>query len=220
MDNINNKTDSYYEGERREMLEFIPAECRRILEVGCGAGKFGYSLKLRSKSEVWGIEMNEKQADKAKQLLDKVICRGLETNLKDLEDGYFDCIVFNDVLEHIAYPNDVLIDLKAKLTEKGFIVASIPNVRYIINLKELLWNRDWRYRNEGILDNTHLRFFTKKSIIRIFDECGYEIVKIKGINPYGRKLFFGIFNILTLGFFSDSKYLQYGCLVRKKLFIF
>ncbi|MCL5991148.1 MAG: class I SAM-dependent methyltransferase [Bacteroidetes bacterium] len=216
MDNTKEKPESYYEGERLEMLEYIPKGCRRVLEVGCGAGKFGYSLKLRSKSEVWGIEINEEQAEKSKGLLDKVICGGIESRMKELDDGYFDCIVFNDVLEHIAYPNEMLIELKAKLIEKGFIVASIPNVRHITNLKELLIGRDWRYRNEGILDNTHLRFFTKKSIIRMFDECGYEIVKIKGINPYGRNLLFGIFNIITLGFFYDSKYLQFGCLVRKK----
>ena len=213
----NEKPESYYECGREEMLEFIPEHCKKILDVGCATGKFGYSLKLKLGAEVWGIEINDKQAEKAKGKLDKVICGGLESSIGEIEDAYFDCIVFNDVLEHLAEPDEVVKVIKSKLINGGYIVASIPNVRYIINLKELLLDRDWKYRNEGILDNTHLRFFTKKSIIRMFKDSGYEIVIIKGINAYGKKLLFGIFNILTFGFFSDSKFLQFGCLVRKKM---
>lgn len=91
------------------------------------------------------------------------------------------------------------------------VLASIPNVRHFYNLKALLNEKDWKYINSGILDSTHLRLFTKKSMKRMFEEAGYNITMQVGINKITSwKL--KLFNILTFGFLNDTKYLQFVCI--------
>ncbi|HDQ26159.1 MAG TPA: class I SAM-dependent methyltransferase, partial [bacterium] len=120
-----------------------------------------------------------------------------------------DCIVLNDVLEHMADPYSFLKHLRKKLSAAGVITASIPNVHHISVMKEYIFNRDWRYTESGTLDKTHLRFFSKKSIIRMFEEAGYGIRKIKGINA-STSLKAKLFPVISFGFFSGTQYLQYG----------
>ena len=95
----------------------------------------------------------------------------------------------------------------------GYIVSSIPNVRYIWNLIELIHLKDWHYKDEGLLDITHLRFFTKKSIIRMFNDAGYEIIRVDGVNPtkhYKVK----ILGWITFGYLSDTKFSQIATTAR------
>ena len=209
------KTDEYYSCERKEMLKYIPYGSSTILDVGCATGNFGESLKKLFGAEVWGIEAHIDSAMKASMKLNKVITGDIQTSINELPQNYFDCIVFNDVLEHLTDPYNVLKEINGKLKKDGSIVASIPNVRYVINLKELLWNKDWQYKDNGILDYDHYRFFTKKSIVRMFQDAGYNLVLIEGINAIDRKILFTIFNIFTFGILSDSKYLQFACAGKK-----
>ena len=211
---INKKSDKYYSGNREDMLAFIPPNSKRILEVGCGEGCFGLRLKQQYNSEVWGIEYNKEAAKKAGDKLDKILTGDVNVLLADLPNSYFDCIVFNDVLEHLIDPYLVLEKIKDKLTENGQIVASIPNIRYIAIIRDLIINKDWKYENSGVLDRTHLRFFTQKSIIRMFESACYKIIKIKGITA-NNNLKFNIFNFITLGFFSDCRFVQFACVVTK-----
>ena len=105
-------------------------------------------------------------------------------------------------------PKPFSLNAKNKLTKNGIIFASIPNILFYPVVEYILIKQDWKYQESGTLDKTHLRFFTKKSMIRMFENCGYEIVSIDGINP-----FFGfrykMFNLLTFGFIKDWKYLQF-----------
>jgi hypothetical protein len=93
----------------------------------------------------------------------------------------------------------------------GRLVASIPNVRYFFNVVDLAVHGRWDYTDEGILDRTHLRFFTRSSMTRLLEECGYDQVISAGINPTG-SVKFRLVNLLTLGRWSDMKYLQFACL--------
>lgn len=212
---MTNEDKNYFSYCREEMMEFIPDTATKILEVGCASGSFGELIKQKNNAEVWGIEYNYDIAKKAEKKLDKVMVGDINNLINEIPDDYFDCIVFNDVLEHLADPALVLKKIKSKLSQKGNIVASIPNVRYIGVLKGLILKKDWKYMDFGVLDKTHLRFFTQKSIERLFKEAGYKILKIKGINN-SKSFKFNIFNFFTLGFFSDIKFLQYGCLVEKE----
>lgn len=199
----------YYTNVRTEMLQFIPENCRVILEVGCSGGLFGESLKINRKAEVWGVEPNIEAASHAAIRLDKVITGEFSTVIPDLPSGYFDCIVCNDVLEHMTDPDQTLKDCKRLLSVQGYLVSSIPNVRYIGNLVELLFRKDWEYKAGGILDRTHYRFYTQKSIIRMFTHSGYRIINCVGINST-HSLKTRLLGLLTFGHFTDVKFLEFA----------
>ena len=131
---------------------------------------------------MWGIDPSSSVSESASEVLDHFIHDFFSEDL-NLPKHYFDVITFNDSLEH--FPNHLppLEACHSLLKPDGVIVASIPNVRYIENLRHLLFEMDWNYEDMGIRDRTHLRFFTKKSILRTFEEAGYQVLRIKGINP-------------------------------------
>jgi 2-polyprenyl-3-methyl-5-hydroxy-6-metoxy-1,4-benzoquinol methylase len=212
-----NKPSGYYVNSRIEMLKFIPPGVARVLEVGCGEGAFGSCLKRDIKAEVWGVDICKKAAEEAKGKLDKVIVGDVENDQLDLPDDYFDCIVFNDVLEHMKYPWIFLKKIKESLKNKGYIVASIPNVRYFYNIKDLLKYKEWKYVDEGILDKTHLRFFTIKSIKDMLISCDYKILMIEGINAVRFPWKFRIFNWILFKNCDDMKFLRFACVAQKQL---
>jgi len=206
---------NYYINPRSEMLQYIPDYVSIALEIGCGAGSFGKLLKKsRNNIEIWGIESNEECAMLASTIFDKVFTGTIEQNYSNIPDKQFDCIIFNDVIEHIYDPLDVLKKIKTKLKKNGYIIASIPNVRYLLNVYELLIKKEWKYREQGILDFTHIRFFTKKEIIRLFIDSDYSIEIIEGINGLNKYKFFFI-NLLTLFTQTDMRYLQFAVVAKK-----
>ena len=207
-------TSHYYTNKRIEMKKYIPATSRVILDVGCGEGAFAMSLR-REGLTIWGIEPQVAPAKEAEQVLDKVLQGNVEERIKDLPDRHFDCIIFNDVLEHMLEPGQVLESMKEKLTDNGSIVCSIPNVRHWKNLRKLLFKKDWKYEDSGILDRTHFRFFTQKSLQRMFTELGFEIITLEGINPT-KSLRFHLFNLLFLFTASDTRYLQFASVLKVK----
>lgn len=210
------KTNEYYSYARPEMVDFVPKDAKTILDVGCGEGMFALSLSGENNDlETWGIEINQKIAEIAKKNLDKVLIGDVDKLINELPDSYFDCVIFNDVLEHMVNPYSILAVIKKKLRDNGVVVCSIPNVRHVRVLRDLLFKKQWKYEDAGILDRTHLRFFTKRSIIDMFNDLDYEILKIQGIHATKLWMFIPI-SIITLGFFSDSRYIQFACLVRPK----
>jgi 2-polyprenyl-3-methyl-5-hydroxy-6-metoxy-1,4-benzoquinol methylase len=117
--------------------------------------------------------------------------------------------VANDVLEHLADPWVTLERLRPKLTPGGVVVASIPNFRYLPALARIVFARDFPQEDAGIFDRTHLRFFTYKSIRRMFTEAGYEVQSLEGI---GRQRFvWAALRVLTLGWFWDGLAIQFAC---------
>ncbi len=204
---------NYYSYIRPEIVFFVPQNIRTIIDIGCGQGTFLKSVKEKTRAETWGVEVINEIANRAKNQADKIILGRIEDTLDSIPDDYFDCITFNDVLEHLLEPSDVLKMIKPKLSDKGIIIASIPNVRYYSNLYELLIKKDWKYKDAGILDSTHLRFFTKKSMKRLFEEAGYNLIMQEGINKTHSKKF-QLFNLFTVGVFNDTKYEQFVCIAK------
>jgi 2-polyprenyl-3-methyl-5-hydroxy-6-metoxy-1,4-benzoquinol methylase len=206
--------DIYVEHDRPEMLNFVPQDASKILDVGCAMGYFGRRLKADRAVEVWGVEISEHAALTATKYLDKVLCGAFNQNL-DLPKKYFDCIAFNDVLEHFSDPYSALIEAKDLLNDGGKVVASIPNVRYFDNIWKLLVDKDWQYIDQGILDRTHLRFFTKKSIVSTFESLGYTVECIQGIgalehaHPHRMRKYKWL-NRLLMNQISDMRYLQFA----------
>ena len=212
------KVLDYYNGYRKEMIAFIPASSKIILEVGCAQGNFSFQFKNQS-TELWGIEPDIESAKIASTKLFKVLNFSLEEALEKLPDNYFDAIIFYDVLEHLLYPTENLIGIKAKLKPSGQIIASIPNFRYIKSLFQIVVKKTWRYSDSGILDYTHFRFFTRKSIISMFEDSGYEIQTIKGINRTKSikfHLLSILFSVLTISNQLDMLFLQFAVAAKSR----
>jgi len=204
----------YYGTHRSEMLKYIPADAVRILEVGCGEGNFCRLLKKNS-TEVWGLEINPDVAVMAEKVCDRVLIGSFGDLHKQLPVGYFDCVVFNDVLEHLYDPWTTVSHVKNLLSENGVLVTSIPNFRYISNIiTEILFQKDFQYKPEGgILDDTHIRFFTSKSMLRMFRDAGYNVITHEGLRPcksWKEKLFI----TLSLGLLKDARYKQFATVAR------
>jgi 2-polyprenyl-3-methyl-5-hydroxy-6-metoxy-1,4-benzoquinol methylase len=215
------KPEYYYECLRPEMLAYVPPLCRSVLDVGCGTGNFGASIRKRTGCEVWGVESNAESIRKAEQNIDKVFHGYFGPEL-DLPPGYFDCIVFNDVLEHMLDPASALVLARALLSSGGSIVASIPNIRQFPTVWKLIIGGDWQYQEIGILDKTHLRFFTRLSIMRLFQGAGFEIQRIDGINPFcsngsGDKALwrrYSLFSWLPINRIKDMRYQQFAIVAK------
>jgi 2-polyprenyl-3-methyl-5-hydroxy-6-metoxy-1,4-benzoquinol methylase len=203
----------YHAGERPEMLKFVPPHLKTFLEIGCGEGNFSQLVRNTYSAEMWGIEANPNAASIAMQKLDHVVSGGVEENIHLLPDHFFDCIAMNDVLEHLVSPWDVLVQLKNKLSDNGIIILSIPNFRYWKNLREIVVRGEWRYVESGILDRTHLRFFTYKSILRMMKDLRFEVVTIEPMDERGRAILSAL-NALLLFRLWDLKYVHFACVVR------
>jgi len=212
------KKKTYYTNTRVEMLPFIPSSAKKILEFGCGQGNFSAQL-VKEGVETWGVEPDPQSYQEASKKLFKVLEGTINERIDDLPDNYFDVIVMNDILEHLLFPWEDLKKIKPKLANGGILVSSIPNVRYSKNIFNILIRRNWEYTESGILDSTHFRFFTKKSIKSLFKMSGYTIISIKGIHVTKSFLYFpfAVFiNIIFLFSQLDMFYMQYATVVKKK----
>jgi 2-polyprenyl-3-methyl-5-hydroxy-6-metoxy-1,4-benzoquinol methylase len=214
LDQYLKKNSEYYEGTRPEIQELVPADCRRLLDIGCAYGGFGAELSSKRTIEVWGVELNPVAAATAEKCLQKVYTGAFNESL-NLPEGYFDTITFNDVLEHMPDPGSTLRFAKKLLSPRGVVVASVPNFRYFPNMWELCVKKSARYHQAGIMDKTHLRIFTRSSIPHIFEEAGLKVTHLAGINGRwpGRKFF--ILNALTMGWIKDMRWLQFAVVAGK-----
>jgi 2-polyprenyl-3-methyl-5-hydroxy-6-metoxy-1,4-benzoquinol methylase len=160
------------------LISLVPAEATRILDVGCGAGRLGQALKMERARYVAGIELHESSAAIAATVLDKVLCASVSA--VPLEEvgtpSSFDCIIFGDILEHLLDPWEAMRRFVTLLAPNGVVVASIPNIAHLSVIRGLMRGR-WEYGERGLLDRTHLRFFTYRSIRELFQQAGLEIVR-------------------------------------------
>ena len=204
------KPSGYFENTRPEMLGFVPRDARRILDVGCGQGRFGAALKRELPgAEVWGVEPDVLAQAEAAKVLDRAIAGPFDDRL-GLGDASFDAVVFNDSLEHFADHEAPLRLARRLLKPGGAIVASIPNVRYWPHLRRYVFGGDWEYQGHGVLDRTHLRFFTYRSILRTLRDAGFEVRRIEGINPCWRGARLALMKTLLPSRARDILYLQFA----------
>ena len=209
------------------MWAFVPpGNLGRVLEIGCASGIFIESLEA---TERWGVEPNEVVACQARDRGINVLV-GLYAEVESsLPDAHFELIVINDVIEHMTDHEQFLLDVKKKLSPQGCLIGSVPNIRHLSELLKLVVMKDWRYTEEGVLDKTHFRFFTHRSLRRSLEATGYEVERIKGLRsvfridpgiPLSKTIanwlvtLFAI--VVTLGHAVDTQYLQFGFRARPR----
>lgn len=159
------------------VAELLPATARTFLDVGCGYGELGAYVKEGEPGRfVCGVEIDPERARIARDRLDLVVLADLDV-LPALPQrpGGFDCVVFADVLEHLKRPEAALRAAAQVLAPGGAVVISVPNARHWHLLAQLVIDGEWRYVDSGILDRTHLRFFTLRSLQRLIDEAGFAV---------------------------------------------
>ena len=214
--NLEAKPDrAYYSRARTWPSLFDIKTGSRILDVGCGRGMLGAYLQKNHDSKVTGLEIIEENYQVAADILDKAHLGDIETmDLSILGNG-FDYVIFSDSLEHLLDPKSVLEHVKNLLCADGLLLISMPNVRNFRVTLPLLMRDEWEYCDEGLLDRTHLRFFTGTSICKLLESCGYSVEQILVDLPLSSKV--GILNILTFGFFRrhlTSHYFIKACLAK------
>jgi tetratricopeptide (TPR) repeat protein/glycosyltransferase involved in cell wall biosynthesis len=167
----------YFKNIRDDIVSLIPDDSIDILEIGCAAGMTGKEIKKNPDIYVAGVELDHMAAVEAKKHLDDVFEGNIETIQLPFPEKRFDCIIFADILEHLVNPLTVLKKTRKFLRPDGAVIASIPNVQYLGVISQLV-EGNWTYQDEGILDRTHLRFFTYPEIVKLFDEAGYRISSV------------------------------------------
>lgn len=176
------KAADYFEFDRPEVRNLIPADAKRILDVGCARGRLGRALKAeRRECHVTGVELNANAASDAEKVLDRVI-RGRIDDLPtdEIAPESFDCIVFADVLEHLRNPRAVLEKCQTWLAPGGSIVVSVPNSRHHSVVTGLI-EGNWTYERAGLLDDDHMRCFTRRELEKLFYRSGLELDVLQSV---------------------------------------
>lgn len=195
----NTKPETYYQNVRDDLFPLIPESAVTILEVGCAAGGTGRELKKRPGVFVAGVENDPEAARLAREVLDDVVEGNIEAMDLPYAENSFDCILFADVLEHLIDPLAVLKKMRKYLKPQGTVVASIPNVQFMGVIHHLV-EGNWTYQKEGILDETHLRFFTFKEMEKLFSQAGFEIGQVaETLDPQFKELEPGSRTSLNIG---------------------
>jgi 2-polyprenyl-3-methyl-5-hydroxy-6-metoxy-1,4-benzoquinol methylase len=177
----------YYTHERPEIARLVPAGARHVVDVGCGAGALGAALKrARAGIQVRGVEPVRSQADAARASLDDVLCGTAEDPLPACWPEP-DCVLFADVLEHLVDPWQVLRTWRARLRAGGCVIASVPNaLHWTARLAFARGHFD--YERAGLLDRTHLRFFTPRTAVELVEGAGLRVTHFERVLTHYPKL--------------------------------
>ena len=165
----------------RIQISMIP-EGANVLEIGCATGFMSEYLKKKMNCRVTGIEAEPAQAKEAEERCDELICgkidnTDIQRKLDDIvqKKGRFDVVFMSQVIEHIAYPEDVLTAVHRWIAPGGFLIISTCNIAHWRCRMKLMMGR-WEYEESGVYDNSHLRFFTINSFQKMMERCKYEII--------------------------------------------
>ena len=210
------KAQKYFSNPRFDILPLLPDKVDKVLEVGCGHGATLEWLKvIRNSKKVVGVELFPDAALIAYDKLDMVIQGNIETIELPFEPDEFDMILCLDVLEHLVDPWAVIKRLTVLIKPGGSLISSIPNVKHHSVMLPLLFDGKWDYVQAGVLDKTHIRFFTRKTAIELVESGGLKVDEIysTGREKQSKSR---IANILSFGIFKVFFETQYLIRATKK----
>jgi SAM-dependent methyltransferase len=169
MQDYSDKDERYFSGARREIEPLLPVRAERVLELGCGAGATLAWLKASGRvGHAAGIEIFAPAAERARLAADVVYRMDVERDPMPAGLGRVDLILCLDVLEHLVDPWGTVDRLvRDHLDVGGTIVVSLPNLRHHSVLRPLLLHGRWDYQDDGPMDRTHLRYFTRRTAVQL-----------------------------------------------------
>ena len=195
-----NQNDEYYNIEKTSIVDLIPEGPHVVLDLGCATGRVGLRLRdLNKASEIVGAEIFTPAAREAAKHYDKVYDGDVEL-LSLPYNEYFDFVVCGDILEHLRDPWVMVGRIREWLKKDGTLITSIPNIRYWRILRDLIIRGKWEYAEEGILDSTHLRFFTRSTFRKMLVGNKF-FIELDRMSVHGKKQNF--FNTLTMHLFEE-----------------
>ncbi len=201
--------------EERNSLSVIISRIKdnaKILEFGPANGRMSKYLKEQLNCEIYAVEIDEQAASDAKQYTEDIVVDSIENYqwVEKYENLTFDYIIFADVLEHLYNPRAVLEKSKKFLSKHGSILVSIPNIAHNSVIMELLKN-EFNYRSTGILDDTHIRFFTKKTFDELINVCDlHKVYETAIFIPPENTEFFNSYSDLPFDCANYLKSTQFG----------
>jgi 2-polyprenyl-3-methyl-5-hydroxy-6-metoxy-1,4-benzoquinol methylase len=164
---------------RDDLAGLVPAGARAVLDVGCSRGATAAALRRVGVLRVVGIEPDQAAVVEARRVCDHVIALALEEVLDEFP-GEFDAVLFGDVLEHLADPSAALARVRPWLSPRGRLIASVPNLGHWSVVSDLLEGR-FDYIPYSILSGTHIRFFTRRTLVDLFEASGYVAERIETV---------------------------------------
>ncbi len=179
------KTEEYFAGARDDFVSELPDNSQsRILEIGCASGGTG-ALALSEGKCGWyaAVELDESAAERARAKLSEVIVADVEHAELPWPEQSFDVLIMSEVLEHFADPWQVLKNLRPLLKPGGLFFCSSPNVSHYRLIKMLIQG-DWKLVDYGIMDRTHLRWFTPKTYGELVESAGFILDYVEPIKPF------------------------------------
>lgn len=206
------KPDWYYRHARREIAPLLPQHIGRILEIGCSNGATLTWLKEQHAAEwVAGVEYVPDVAREAATYLDACWTGDVERMEIPIERGSLDLILCLDVLEHLRDPWGLLRRIVPLLRNGGSFVTSVPNARNMVLVKQLVLRGRFDYAPEGIMDETHLRWFTRRTAIEMVERAGLRVNRVEVPSRSSARV--RLKNLMTFGLlreFFDFQYLIRG----------
>jgi 2-polyprenyl-3-methyl-5-hydroxy-6-metoxy-1,4-benzoquinol methylase len=211
------KSDDYFAHARKEIQSLLPKEVGRVLELGCGSGAtLGWLRQNGHATFAVGIEISEAAAELARRHADEVFCVDFERDEIQKPEHKFNVVLCLDVLEHLVDPWQVIDRMVTDyLAPGGTLIVSLPNVRHYSVVLPLLFGGHWRYEDAGLLDRTHLRFFTRDSAQELLSHplLGTPVCTATGFEGWSKK---NLFNRLTFGLLRELMTYQYYLVAHKR----
>lgn len=167
------KMNSYYDGLNQKLLNVIPLNARKILELGCANGRLGQRYKELNHNSRWvGVDIQKSAIAEASQVLDEAHQIDIDASELSQVGADFDVLVIGDLIEHLKYPEVLLDKLYDLSSPNAILVCCLPNMAHLSVIERIICG-DLSYDDMGLLDRTHTRFFSSSSAVKMFLDSGW-----------------------------------------------